>query len=741
MKKQYSLFLAGFLFALLLSAQDQKLSDLKYGSIIESYLIQNTAKYKLQSIDLKDLVVSSTSTTNKSGLDLAYVNQTYQGVKILNAISTFAIKENEVFYCADNFEVNPTSRINTRVSSITAKEAVRNFVYGIEMCCSTGELVLVKQEGNKYVFQDESISNEDIIAELVYVKSPKTNDLILAWDVEISTVDHQHLYKGRVNAQSSKLIDYKDAVLRCSFAPQDATNNEHEHTFEAAREEDNSFTLFKVPEAFAPVAEKSKYKVLKIPVESPNHGSQTIVESPADPKASPKGWHSTGSKNYTITRGNNINAYEDTGNANSPGKQPDGGSNLVFDYDWDKTKDPKDQQNAAITNLFYMANTTHDVYYQYGFDEESGNFQENNFGKGGSGGDAINCEAQDGSGMNNANFVGRADGSPGRVQMYLFDMNGGTRRDGDMDNNIISHEYGHGISLRLAGGRNTMGCLSGDEQMGEGWSDFFGTVLTMPEGAKPEDKRGSGTYALKQPTDGKGIRNYPYSTDMNINPFTYKDIADRKQSVPHGVGSVWCTMLWDLTWAYIKKYGYDTDFYNGKGGNNRVMQIVIDGLKLQKCNAGFVDGRDAILKADMALTGGKDQCMIWEVFAKRGLGYKAEQGSSKSRSDQKEDFSMPPADDPTLENCTTTSVDEVRPADYSVYPNPSNNELFISVKKEVKNAKLTLADINGRVIISKILTLSISEDTRLDVSHLASGAYILNIKGKSINTFDKILKK
>jgi hypothetical protein len=39
-----------------------------------------------------------------------------------------------------------------------------------------------------------------------------------------------------------------------------------------------------------------------------------------------------------------------------------------------------------------------------------------------------------------------------------------------------AHEYGHGISTRLVGGRNQVQCLLSqafEEQMGEGWSDFW----------------------------------------------------------------------------------------------------------------------------------------------------------------------------------------------------------------------------------------------------------------------------
>ena len=50
-------------------------------------------------------------------------------------------------------------------------------------------------------------------------------------------------------------------------------------------------------------------------------------------------------------------------------------------------------------------NIVHDVFYLYGFNEPAGNFQKDNFGKGGRGNDAVIANAQDGSGFNNANFA------------------------------------------------------------------------------------------------------------------------------------------------------------------------------------------------------------------------------------------------------------------------------------------------------------------------------------------------
>jgi hypothetical protein len=59
----------------------------------------------------------------------------------------------------------------------------------------------------------------------------------------------------------------------------------------------------------------------------------------------------------------------------------------------------------------------------------------------------------------------------------------------------------------LVGGRNQVQCLLSqafEEQMGEGWSDFFGLITTAKEGDTEEQKRGIGTYVQFQDTEGQG---------------------------------------------------------------------------------------------------------------------------------------------------------------------------------------------------------------------------------------------
>src|SRR3546814_8665534 len=68
-----------------------------------------------------------------------------------------------------------------------------------------------------------------------------------------------------------------------------------------------------------------------------------------------------------------------------------------------------------------MNNGLHDWWYDHGFDEQAGNAQTSNYGRGGVEGDAISAQGQDSSGRNNANMATPADGGSPTMQMYLFD--------------------------------------------------------------------------------------------------------------------------------------------------------------------------------------------------------------------------------------------------------------------------------------------------------------------------------
>jgi extracellular elastinolytic metalloproteinase len=223
-------------------------------------------------------------------------------------------------------------------------------------------------------------------------------------------------------------------------------------------------------------------------------------------------------------------------------------------------------------------------------------------------------------------------------------------RDGDLENGIIMHEYGHGVSNRLTGGPG-INCLSGNEQMGEGWSDYLAITVAMDLALDdPDLPRGMGPYALFQPDrHGNGIRPRPYTRDMAIQPFTYDSIKSNgwlngtSLALPHGLGHGWASTLWDLNWDLIDKHGFNPNIYEAwnAGGNNRALQYVMDGMKMQGCGPGLVVGSRAIIAAADTLTSGEDTCTVWATFARRGLGYSAVQGTT-NRNDNDEAFDTHP---------------------------------------------------------------------------------------------------
>lgn len=73
-----------------------------------------------------------------------------------------------------------------------------------------------------------------------------------------------------------------------------------------------------------------------------------------------------------------------------------------------------------------------------------------------------------------------------------------------------------------------------------------------------------------------------------------------------------------------------------------------------------------------------------------------------------------------------------------VYPNPTNNELNISLGMDVEKAVIQILDISGRIVFSEVF--SSVNDMKLDVSELNSGVYMLSVsadEGSAVLRFVK----
>lgn len=579
-------------------------------TVLRTLLRSNVPRLGTTRTTITNAQITDRYTDSMSGLTHVYYRQTYNGLPILNALANGSVDASgRVLAAAANFiQPLPVTKsaarevLSPKVSAIDAVEHVAEAL-GVEL----GGLGFAPYLGTSPIPKSKThlhgrisapgLQAQPIETNLVYVATGDRK-VELAWRMEVELENGAHWYELAVSATTGEVIFAADYVSHAT------------------------------------------YNVLSLPTKAPNDGPRSLRTDPHDTLASPFGWHDTdgvAGPEFTITRGNNVHAYLDRDNNNAPDATTfDGRPGLTFNPCLDLTAAPTTltNQHAALTNLFYVNNRIHDITYRYGFTEVAGNFQTNNYGRGGLGNDAVRAQAQDGGGTNNANFATPTDGNAPRMQMYLWTQTT-PQRDGDLDNLIIIHEYTHGISNRLTGGPANSSALSATQSggMGEGWSDFFSLMLTQ----KPTDTAtqgiGVGTFSLGQSTSGLGIRRYPYSTDLSINPLTVGSYNSTQ--LVHRTGEIWCATLWDLNWALIGVYGPTTNLAAGyagpqSGGSALTLQLVMDAMKLQPANPTLFQARDAILQADLNLTGGANQGLIWQTFARRGFGFSASTASSSS---------------------------------------------------------------------------------------------------------------
>jgi subtilisin-like proprotein convertase family protein len=356
------------------------------------------------------------------------------------------------------------------------------------------------------------------------------------------------------------------------------------------------------------------------------------------------GWINDGNN---TTDGNNVEAGIDRDGTNGVDAPVPGSALRVFNYAYNpETDDPLtlNFQRGDVSNMFYWVNRYHDWTYLLGFNEQSLNFQNDNFGRGGLGADRVSAEGQDSSGTNNANFATPVDGSRGRMQMFLW--TGPTPdRSGDLDQDVIFHELTHGLSNRLHG--NASGLSTNMARgMGEGWSDFYARALLSTADESVNGIYTVGGYATREAAAGfldnyyYGIRRFPYApravtggpSNRPHSPLTFGDIDSTQANLNdgayppgpfgtasafdqvHNIGEVWAGMLWEVRARFITRLGHAV-------GNQRLLQFVTDGMKLDPAGPTLLQARDAIIAAANAGGGTPaDVDDIWRGFATRGLG-------------------------------------------------------------------------------------------------------------------------
>ncbi|MDQ8143628.1 T9SS-dependent M36 family metallopeptidase [Chryseobacterium sp. CFS15] len=835
--------------------------------LIKNYISQNKLREYKKS-DLNQFVIDNVDSSKSLSSDVVKIQQTYNGLPVYGTVATVLVKNNTVTYFNDNF-IKDYKSTGPATASLSKKAALDKIAadLGKNEISDLPLLDFFQQGQNKHVAAKQR---------LVYSSDEKGN-LKLAYEFLVHEPKTSNHWNYVIDANSGEVISKMNLNLSCNFH-----GDAYSHESQAIAFPQNKEYYLDNNNSLLLSADNASYNVFALPVEAPTFAARSLITNPWILTSSPEGWHSNGVTHYTITRGNNAYAYDDKDDDEATfGSSPDGGATRNFNFPYDPNTKAINNLSAATTNLFYISNMMHDVFYKFGFTEAARNFQSNNFGNGGLDDDEVFAQSQDGGGYNNANFASYPDNYNPVMQMYLWigsnrvlfynaptdatsrvvnggvaqfgqpldDMGitgdvklasvidgctalpagelagkiglierggvstctfaskvknaqnagatgviiynnvangstlgnmGGTdatvtipsilitnsegeyikaklaantpvnvdlrldaKYDGSFDNGIVSHEYGHGISNRLTGtGYNCLNSGSSKEQMGEGWSDFFALMLTNKPGDNASVARGIGTYASGQAITGSGIRPAKYSPDFAVNDYTYTDTNGMEYNngqgiVPdvHSIGFVWATMLWDLNWEYVAKYGYASNVTSSTtSGSARVLQLVTDALKLQACNPTFVDGRNAILQAEMATTGGADKCMIWRTFAKRGLGVNASAGSKTSINDQTQDFTVPA-------ECvlSTSETSAVKNVGVSIYPNPAKNEFYINFPSStLGKVDVEIYDMSGK-LISTENKISPEAKKAISTSKLINGTYLVKVKGLGIDTTSKVI--
>ena len=559
----------------------------------------------LTASDLQDMVITDHYQSRDTGVTHFYFRQQLAGLEVFNGTLHVNVdSKGAILSVNHNFVSGLKTGSLSIVPVVSAGQAVRfsSQYLGIEW---VEPLVLIRRfndPSRETLFEGGSVSRTPIPVRLMYF-SGDAGRVSLVWQMAIEEKGSGLGWSLRVDALTGQVIDVNSRTWQDS------------------------------------------YRVFPFPYVSPGQpgANHELVVDPALRVASPFGWHNVDGlpgMAFSNSQGNNVSVQEDMDANNHSGNLVEGGDNRIFNFFWEPGTSllAASNQKAAMTNLFYWCNLLHDIFYIYGFNEESGNFQENNFFHGGQDGDRLLADAQDGAGLNNATFFTPPDGQKPRLQMFLFDE---PDRDSSLDASIIIHEYAHGVSCRLVGGPSDVDCLFGvGRGLGEGWSDWWSLALTTQSQDGADTPRSIGAYAVDGDFHGPGIRNFPYTVDMNVNPHTFGDIAHLNR--PHGTGEVWAVALWEVYWALVETYGFEDDLVHGSGGNIMAHSLVMNSYKLMPCGPTFLQARDAVLLADEILFDGDNRCLIWKAFARRGMGVAAWDNDDPVNFDVVENFDAPP---------------------------------------------------------------------------------------------------
>jgi len=526
------------------------------GEAALSFLRENRAIFQLNEAEAADFQITNIDMEKDIDLHHIRLQRMYAGIPVLQGIINMHMNSaNDILRVTGHFyKITPPSN----QIALTSREAAAIAVAANEL--GVLDLTQMSAHGLSSIFHGTGLNAPLEVELLVY--APRPDFSRVAYQISLSWRDH-------INERQAEVV-----II-------DAESGDILHEYNPIQSQ-----VFIPPPTRGLVYAKS-------PGVNPIIDARTLELFPSE-------WISANS-----TLGNNAYSFPDLRGDNTP---------LSTDPQVDRIFIPGDgvllshyvfntahmSIESSIVNAFYLVNKYHDLTYALGFTESAGNFQRDNFGRGGAANDPILVEVRDGAYSNNAFFHSVPDGSMGVLELAMFNVNGGTPEDPAFDPSVVYHEYTHGMSTRLVGG-GAQGCLGGVDTarhpriqsggMGEGWSDFMAaSFLNDPV---------SGAYV-----SGKALRGVRRAS-MASSPFTYADVKSGAMSEEHDAGEVWAAALWAARKAL---------------GAAVMERLVVTGMKLTPCHPTMLDARDAIVAADGPINGGVNKCKLLTAFASRQMG-------------------------------------------------------------------------------------------------------------------------
>jgi subtilase family serine protease len=581
--------------ARVLFARRGVLSDPTQGtarSIARRFLAEHADALGLNAEDVRGLVPAREYTTARTGLRHVTWTQVVDGIPVFDAVVTVHVGPDGSIHRVTSSAGRTSMRQSA--AAIAAEDAVRLAAVHVRP-----ELTLTPARVRGPAGRTRATSfargpfAQDIEADLTYF--PFSGQLRLAWRVALEPEGFPQAYDLLIDAESGQLLYRRNRVVYANGSG-------------------------RVPQSTATATQEPR-----------RPDPRPLGEEGADDCPPPANYHlrslSTPFRdpasvlgNAGRLSGNNARVYRGL----APFEGALGwfdGSEWLFDF-------PFNTADSAETSLFFATNFVHDFFYDLGFDEAAGNFQIDNFGRGGTGGDPVIALAR-ANGRNNATWRTAPEGESPTMSMFLWDGTGcwaqdvdgdGTLDlDGDYDLDIIVHEFHHGVTFRL----NTS--WSGVEAgaIGEGGGDFFAYSV-------------NGDTTLAEYSRAGGIR--------RVNGKTYGDWACYFFGLicsVHDNGEIWANVLWDAR----ERFRIDQVGGTEAAGIDESHRIYIDGLKLSPPSPTMLDMRDAMVQADAIRNpdGGRGAnfCRLWESFAARGMGVNATDTTQNLYNQVGQDYTVP----------------------------------------------------------------------------------------------------